>query len=165
MITAEVANGKHSKSVLEKFIFNCEAYRLDGSTWVRLEKVFIDNQFDCKGEGISKVKVKGERGHENTFMVKVTFNHKDYYYSMAQELQLHWLLHVVTTKAADTLPASPADDYINVCAGSIYKKSGFLGEWEKCFVMITREGLTAARDEKSKPDLQIAEAKEIWTRF
>lgn len=31
-------------------------------------------------------------------MVKITFNDNDYFYSMAQELQLRWLIHIVLNK-------------------------------------------------------------------
>lgn len=85
---------------------------------------------------------------------------------MAQELQLRWFVHTVNTKIAEKAAINLSQgDYINVCAGYVYKKSGFLGDWEKCYVMITREGLTASKDEKTKPDFQIEGVKEIWTRF
>jgi hypothetical protein len=64
-------------------------------------------------------------------MVKLTCHDKDYFYSMTQELQLHWLVHIIETKVAEMVPLSPTSnsEYINVCAGTIYKKSGFLGDW------------------------------------
>lgn len=76
---------------------------------------------------------------------------------MTQELQLHWLVHIVKTKLLETLTPTPsfATDYTNVCAGTILKKSNFLGSWEKCYVTITPEGLSSAPDDTSKPDLQI----------
>jgi hypothetical protein len=69
---------------------------------------------------------------------------------MTQELQLHWLVHTVTAKLAQSERIIPENnDYINVSAGYLYKKSSFLGEWEKCFVMITQDGLTVSAGEKS----------------
>ena len=76
---------------------------------------------------------------------------------MTQELQLHWFVHIVQTKLLETITLTPsfAIDYANVCAGTILKKSNILGEWEKCYVTISPEGLSGAADDSSKPDLQI----------
>jgi hypothetical protein len=61
--------------------------------------MLIDSHLDNKNtKSISKVKIKGSKGFENTFQVKITFNGKDLFYSMTQELQLQWFVHVINTK-------------------------------------------------------------------
>lgn len=85
---------------------------------------------------------------------------------MSQELQLHWLVHVVETRVSSAVQVSfQSKDYINVCSGTIFRKVGLLGNWEKAHVIISQDGLTASKDQCSKPDLKISAAREIWTRF
>jgi hypothetical protein len=113
---------------------------LEGETWSRLEKLFIDSQFSCSyTNAITKVKVKGQRGFENTFIVKVTVNEKDHFFSMTQELQLQWFIHVVCSKIPENSRLSfCGGDFLSACEGNIYKKSSFFGEWEKCYAKITQ---------------------------
>lgn len=53
-----------SKNIHIMPIFNCEGYKLEGGSWVKLQKIFIDDQFDDKNHtGIEKIKIKGQKGY------------------------------------------------------------------------------------------------------
>jgi hypothetical protein len=152
-----VRTTKTSNLLTEKFIFSREGYRLDGEEWIRLERLFIDSHLDSKNtKDISKVKIKGSKGYENTYKVKITVSGKDYFYAMTQELQLQWFTHVIGTRLQEEGKGTPQPaEYVNVCSGRILKKT-FLGEWEECFVMITQSGLTVCQEQdNNKVELEI----------
>lgn len=64
MISSDYVMPRQSKSIHQMPIFNCEGYKLQGNSWVKLPKLFIENQFDDKNnKGIKKVKIKGQKGY------------------------------------------------------------------------------------------------------
>lgn len=69
----------------EKYGFKSDAYKLESGYWSKIEKLMIlDNQFDGYPlESITKLKIKGEKGAENNYIVKITIKQKDYFYSMS----------------------------------------------------------------------------------
>jgi hypothetical protein len=92
------------------------------------------------------VKIKGSKGFENTYKVKITIAGKDYFYAMTQELQLEWFTHVIATRIYEEGSGTPQPaEYVNVCSGKVLKKT-FMGEWEESFVMITQSGLTVCQE-------------------